>query len=290
MSLLVRLTGAARAVSAGLCACAILAAPAAAQGTLERIKETGVARVGVAGEHPYGYIDPDGRVTGEAPEIARRIFQRIDPSIELKGVQVPFGDLISALNAGEFDVIAAGMYVTPARCEQVRFSTPTYKVGEAFVVRSGNPMNLRDFEDIAKNREAKVAIMAGAVEYNYAYDAGVPGDRALLYPNYDMALTALQRGDIDAIAMTALTARTLVQRRDLEDIEATPQFLPEIEGKEKAGYGAFGFRKADEDLYQAFNGELNDFVGTEAHWETVRPLGFTERMEPDRPTDELCQG
>ena len=278
------------AAAAVLGAWAVLASPAAAQDTLEQIKSADVVRVGVAGERPYGYIDDQGRVTGEAPEIARRIFQDIDPDIELEGVQVPFGELIPALNAGRFDVIAAGMYVTPARCAEVRFSTPTYKVGEAFVVRAGNPKGLRDFEDVAQSHDARVAIMAGAVEYNYAYDAGVPGDRALLYPNYDAALRALRRGDVDAIAMTALTARTLIQTRGLQDLEATPQFLPEIDGEEMAGYGAFAFRQDDDALYEAFNARLTDFVGSNAHWKTVRPFGFTERMEPNKSTETLCGG
>lgn len=267
-----------------------VASPTAAQTTLQQIKDAGVVRIGVAGEHPYGYFDEKGRLTGEAPEIARRIFERIDPAIEVEGVEVAFGELIPALKAGEFDVVAAGMYITPERCRQVRFSTPTYKVGEAFAVKTGNPKDLETFEDVAQTHDARVGIMAGAVEYNYAYEAGVPGDRALLYPNYDVALAALVRGEVDAIAMTALTVRSLIERKALSEVEATPQFLPEIDGEQMAGYGAFAFRDGDRALHSAFNDHLQDFVGSDDHRSTVRPFGFTERMMPDRSVEELCAG
>ena len=280
--------------AAGLAAALALlgaaAGDAVAQSTLERIKAEDTIRVAVADERPYGYRDESGRITGEAPEIARKILARIDPAIEIEGTVTAFGNLMATVNAGDVDVVAAGMYITPARCEQVAFSEPTYKMGEAFTVRAGNPKDLHDFHDIAENRNAKVAIMAGAVEYNYAYEAGIPADRALLYPDYGMAVDALKDGKVDAIAMTALTVKTLIQNSDDPELEATEQFVPVIDGKPKVGYGAFAFRKEDEALLAAFNEHLNDFVGSEEHWQTVRPFGFTPDMEPDKTAAELCEG
>jgi polar amino acid transport system substrate-binding protein len=276
------------AALAALALSLLAAGPLAAETTLERIKRTDTLRVGIADEPPYGYLDRDGQVTGEAPAIAREIFSQIDPDVVLEGVVVQFGELIPALQDGRIDMIAAGMYVTPERCRRIAFSTPTYKVGEAFAVRRGNPMGLTDFQDVAENRQAKVGVMAGAVEYNYAYAAGVPGDRALLFPNYDRALSALRRGEVDAVAMTALTVRALIERRNLTEVESTPQFFPEIDGDEIAGYGAFGFRKADGELIEAFDGRLREFVGTQAHWETVRAFGFRPDMAPDKSTETLC--
>ena len=43
-------------------------------------------------------------------------------------------EIVDGPDAGRFDIIAAGMYVTPERCRQVAFSEPTYAVGEGFVV------------------------------------------------------------------------------------------------------------------------------------------------------------
>lgn len=272
---------------AALCA-AWPAGLALAQSTLDRIAEEKLIRVGVANEAPYGYRTPDGEITGEAPEIARRILERIDPELEIEGHVIPFGQLIDALNAGEIDVVAAGMFITPERCARVAFSEPTYQVGEAFAVHSGNPKGIEDYHSIAADPEARLGVMAGAVEYNYAYDAGIPPERVDLYPDYDEALEALEEGEVDAIGMTSLTVRSLVE--DAEFAEATPQFYPDLDGEPVVGYGGFAFRQDDQDLLQAFNEHLDDFIGSDEHWATVAPFGFTPEMAPDKTAEELCRG
>ncbi len=255
--------------------------------TLERIKREGVLRVGVADEAPYGYRGADGRITGEAPEIARLVLESIDQDIRLEGVVTEFGKLIEELQAGRFDVIAAGMFITPDRCQQVAFSRPTYKVGEALLVRAGNPRGLIDFASIAADPDARLAVLAGAVEYSYAYDAGVFFDQVKLVADYQEGLAELKAGHFDAIAMTALTVRYLVQGDTA--VAAGPQFFPEVDGQPRAGYGAFAFRKEDVGLRRAFDTALADLIGGDRHWATVAQYGFGPEMAPDRGVPELCR-
>ena len=263
-----------------------VAAPASAQSTLERIRSEGEVTVAIAGEAPYGYRDAAGDVTGEAPEIARVVLQRIAPDVEIEWVETAFGELIPELLAGYVDIVAAGMFVTPERCEQVLFSAPTYVVGEALAVKDGNPKALTDFEAISANRDAKVGLIAGTVEYNYALVTGIPGDRALLYANFDKALEALEEGEVDAVALTSLTANDLVDGKPT--LEATAQFYPVLDGEEVKGYGSFAFRQEDEALRDAFDRELEAFLGNEEHRALVEPFGFTADMAPDATADALC--
>ncbi len=256
--------------------------------TLEAAREGEPLRIAIADEAPYGYVDSDGEITGEAPEIARRVLERIDPAIRTEYVVTNFGDLISGLNGGRFDLVAAGMYVTPERCERVAFSDPTYVVGEAFAVRAGNPMGLTDFTDVAHNDDAVLAVMAGAIEYYYAFRAGVPAERVVLYPGPEAAVEALRAGDVDAVALTSLTVRAALDALDDPEIEATEQFYPVQDGEEVRGYGAFAFRQSDERLRDVFNEHLTEFVGTPEHLTLVEPFGFTEDMIPDVTAEELC--
>lgn len=138
---------------------------------LQQLRARGTVRLGIAGEQPYGYIGKDGEITGSAPAIATRIFQRLGVE-RVEPFPTEFGSLIFGLNSLQFDVVAAGMYINPERCEQVLFADPEYQMKDAFIVRKGNPMNLRTYEDIARTG-ARMATGIGYAEIDYAKEAGV---------------------------------------------------------------------------------------------------------------------
>lgn len=131
--------------------------------TLEKVQEAGVIKVGYANEAPYAYQDDSGNLTGEAPEIARAVLSEMGIT-EIEGVLTEFGSLIPGLQAGRFDMIAAGMYIQPERCEQIAFSDPTDGIGEGFIVQPGNPKGLASYEDVLSTPDAKLGIVAGTVE------------------------------------------------------------------------------------------------------------------------------
>jgi polar amino acid transport system substrate-binding protein len=264
----------------------LAATPGHAQSTLERIRSSGEVKIAIADEAPYGYRDGD-RVTGEAPEIARVVLERINPGIEIEWISTDFGQLIPGLQEGEFDIAAAGMFITPQRCASVAFSNPTYVVGEAFAVHAGNPKNLTDYRSISNNHAARVGLISGTVEYNYALVTGIPADRAPLYRNFTKALEALKAGQVDAVGLTSLTAQGLVEGEP--DLEATPQFFPNLDGEVVKGYGGFAFRQEDEELRAAFDQELETFVGSDEHRALVEPFGFGPDMAPDMTAEQLCQ-
>ena len=76
-------------------------------GTLQRIQDAGTVKVGIAGEVPYGYTE-GGEVTGEAPEVAKAVFSAMGID-NVDATQVEFSQLIPALNAGQYDMVAAGI-------------------------------------------------------------------------------------------------------------------------------------------------------------------------------------
>lgn len=265
------------------------AASAQAQSTLERIKERGTVRIAFANEAPFGYRTMEGEVTGEAPEVAKEIFRRMGvPKVE--AVLTEWGSLIPGLQAGRFDVIAAGMYVLPKRCRQIAFSEPTYCLGEGFVVARGNPRNLRSYADVREDDDAVLGVMAGAVEADIAKAVGIPQDRVRVYPDGPSAVSAVRAGRVDAYAGTALTVRDLAKKGGAAVEPARPFEQPTLHGHPIQGCGAFGFRKADTALREAFNAQLEGFVGTGEHMELVEPFGFleSEMPPPDLTTEELC--
>lgn len=257
--------------------------------TLAWARRQGSLRIGYANEAPYAYFDAAARkVTGEAPEIARTILA--DMGIrEVEAELTEFGSLIPGLKARRFDIIAAGMYVLPERCREIAFSNPTYRVGEAFLVAPGNPKALHSYADVAANAGAMLAVVAGAVQHAYARRSGIAADRIVVYPDTISALEGVAAGRADAFAATSLTVNNLLSRSGGKVERAAPFTDPGFDGTVVQGYGAFGFRKTDAELLQAFNERLAEFIGTPRHLELVSPFGFTRRELPgDITAAGLC--
>ena len=267
-------------------AAALLAGAASAQTTLEKAKADGYVRVGFANEAPYGYATPDGKLTGEAPEVAKAVLAKMGIA-QVDGVLTEFGSLIPGLKAGRFDIIAAGMYVNPARCAEIAFSEPSYGIGQAILVPAGNPKGIADYASFADNSDLKLAVMAGAVEGGYAKDAGVGFTQVVSLPDQASLVAAVQAGRADAGALTALSIADMASKA--EGVESTKPF-GEVAGKSVKGHGAFGFRKEDTDLLDAFNAELKTFIGSPEHLALVEPFGFGADYLPNKTTAELCAG
>jgi polar amino acid transport system substrate-binding protein len=264
---------------------------ASGETTLDRIRREGKIRIGYANEAPYAYRDTaSGRVTGEAPEIARQLLGSLGVT-EVEGVLTEFGSLIPGLKAGRFDVIAAGMYIQPERCREVVFSNPTYGIGEALIVKAGNPKGIHSYEDIAAHKDATLGVVAGAVERGYARTLGIPDDRVITFPDAPSAAAGVRAGRVDAYGGTSLTVQDILDKLKVSDIERAEPFTdPVIEGATVRGFGAFAFRKEDGALLAAFNDGLAGFIGSEAHLDLVRPFGFTEADLPGSVTAaELCR-
>jgi polar amino acid transport system substrate-binding protein len=253
---------------------------------LEDAKESGEITVGIANEAPYGYVTPEGELTGEAPEIAKHILGEMGID-EVEAVVTEFGSLIPGLKAGRFDMVAAGMFITPQRCEQVAFSEPTYGIGQAFLVAEGNPESLQTYEDIKENPDAMLAVMAGAIERTYARDSGVPDDQVMVVPDTAAGTAAVQAGRANAFALTSLSIRRLAD--GAEGVEMAEAF-GEVAGQSVKGHGGFAFRPEDQAFLEAFNKELAEFIGTDEHLKLVAPFGWTKDELPEKTTEQLCAG
>jgi len=257
-----------------------------AASTLERAKQEGFIRVGFANEAPFGFATPEGKLTGEAPEVAKAVLNAMGiPQVD--GVLTEFGSLIPGLKAKRFDVIAAGMFITPKRCAEIAFSEPSYGIGQAMLVKAGNPKQIADYGSIRANKDLKLAVMAGAVEAGYAKDAGVPQAQLVVLPDQSSLLAAVQAGRADAAALTALSIADMAKKG--EGVESTKPF-GEVAGKSVKGHGGFGFRKDDKELYQAFNEQLKKFVGSPEHIALVEPFGFGKDYLPNKTMEQLCKG
>lgn len=259
-------------------------APAAhAETTLQRIQRTGVVRIGYANEKPFAYTEPDGTVTGESPEIAKKIFAKLGVK-KVDAVLTEWGSLIPGLQAGRFDVIAAGMYITPQRCAQVTFADPQYQIADTLLTLPGNPKHLDSYAGVAKQPDVKLAVMAGTVELGYAREASVKDSQLLQVPDTTAQLQAVRSHRADAAVGTALTMKDLAAKMPSQ-VAVVDKF---VDDPKHMGYGALAFRKDDTDLRDAVDKVLHTWLGTPDHLATVAPFGFDKSNVTHKTAAELC--
>ena len=256
--------------------------------TLEQARATGTMRVGIAGERPYGYTDTDGRITGEQPEVARAVLARLGVD-GLAAVQVSFDALLPGLRDGQFDLVTAGMTVTPGRCRDVAFSRPDFVAPPAFLVREGNPRGIRTFQDVARTG-VRLAVLAGAAEIDYARAAGVPEDRLEVVDGQSTLFRRVADGDVPAGALTAISLADELRRNPGSGLEVTDSVEPEVDGRTVVPGAAFAVRLGEDDLLAAFDTELTAVQASGEWLRIAAPFGFTAENlpPPDLTTGELC--
>lgn len=196
---------------------------------------------------------------------------------EVDAEVVAFEDLVNGLAAGRYDMIAAGLFITPDRAEQVAFADPDFCAATAFAVPEGNPDGLRDLSSLV-DAEVTVGVVSGAVEEGYAEAVGVPEDRVRPYPTAGDAFDDLAAGRVDAVALTAVTIRQHVAA--LDGFETTDGFVPVIDGEEQLGCGAFAFAPEDEAFRDEFNAVLVEMREGDEILPVIERFGFT-RAEVD---------
>jgi polar amino acid transport system substrate-binding protein len=243
-----------------------------AGGSLAAWRKQGYVRVGFANEAPYGFANANGDLTGEAPAVARAIMKKLGVG-SIQGVLTEFGSLIPGLVANRFDMIAAGMFITPQRCQQILFSNPDYVAAEGLAVPKGNPHHLTDYASVAKTG-VRLGVETGAVEGGYAKDAGVKASQIQEFPDGPTGMQALKSGRIDAFSLTAISLEYLVGTGSYGSLDVV-SFIPTDKGQPIKTGGGYGFRKSDQAVVSQFNQQLAAMQKSGELARLVKPFGFS---------------
>lgn len=259
---------------------------------VQDLQENGV-RVGFSNEPPYAYMDTDsGELQGAAIDIATAVFNEMGVE-EIDGRLTDWAELIPGVQAGQFDVITAGMAILPDRCETALFAEPEMQYGEGLVVAEGNPLEIYSYADIADNPDVTVALMSGTTQFDFLEQEGVDIDNQVLsVADIPGQLAAVQSGNADVTAATEATLRAAYESLGSEDVEIVEDFeQPDIEGI--PSYGAAAFALEDEDLRDAYNEALATLIEDGTIDEILdNAEGFTSDSNRvgvgEMTTQELC--
>jgi len=275
------LRAAASAVLLAVAAAAAIAALVPSDPTLERIRETGVLRIGYAVEAPYAFIASDGLVTGESPELAKLVAREMGVR-RIEWILTTFDALIPDLREGRFDVVASGLFVTPEREALVAFAEPSLAVRAGLLVRKGNPLRLFDYRDAIADPAARIAVVAGSVEEHRLRARGLPLSRTLVVPDAVTGCRAVESGTADALALSRPTTRLLARQfPGLESFAVVGSASPG--GPEAEFQVAAAFSRSRPALREAWNAAQARVVGQPEHLRAVAPFGFEAADLPGAP-------
>ena len=178
----------------GLSCVLALAFPAMADaGTLQQVINRNELVIGVSLAPPWAMRDADGELEGFEIDVARKL--AADMGVDARFLRYTHDELVRALEAGEIDIIAAGLTITPERALHVNFSRP-YAVGGI-----GMATNVKSTADVARLEDLDdpaftVAVVADSVAESLARRI-VPRARIVPFDDENSAADALVNGDVD---------------------------------------------------------------------------------------------
>lgn len=256
--------------------------------SLTRLRQAGVIRVGYAVEAPYAFVGANCQVTGEFPEVAKRLAARLGIR-RVEWVQTEFDALIPDLESGRFDVLAAGMFITPERAARIAFSEPLLRVRQGLLVRGGNPRRIHSYRDALHRPELKIAVLAGSFEEGLLRQMSIPGRQLVAVPDARTGRLAVESGIADGLALSAPTLRWMTREDHRGTTELAEPFEQPVPAR-GSSLCAFGFRKEDRQLRAAWNGVLQPFVASNEHLAILSSFGFSRLALPGALTTNEVVG
>lgn len=176
-----------------LSAVVFLPAAEASAGTLQQVLSRNELRVGVTLATPWAIRDDQGEFSGFEVDVARQL--AADMNVDVDFLRYDYNALIRALEAGEIDLIAAGLTITPERALHINFSRPYATGGIGMATNLATTADIERLEQL-NSPEYTVAVMADSAAEDLAARV-LPRAQRQAYRSEDEASEALVAGDVD---------------------------------------------------------------------------------------------
>ena len=178
-----------------VCVMTVAFSAEAAEGTLDKIAKAGKIVIGSApGYYPFEMMDKKGEFIGYDIDLGNAIAEALDVKAEFR--QFEFAGLIPALQAGEIDILIAGMSITGKRARSVSFSNPYYESGLILMVPRKDA-ETKSWKDLDKKGK-KIATPQGQTSALLAA-AIIKEAEVLHFPTFPETSLALVNGQVDGV-------------------------------------------------------------------------------------------
>lgn len=239
--------------------------------SLDRVQQRGELRIGYAPEPPYALLRADGTPTGEGPIVAAEVARQL--GLEPVWILTSFDRLIPELEARRFDVVAAGLFVTPARARRVRFSRPTLRVRQGWLQAAGAAAMPPSYAQAQPSAQHPIAVIEGSVEMAY-FQPRAGADGLLVLPDAQAAAAAVAAGQAQALALSLPAVRALAAGSD-------GRLVARAGNSVGASLVALALHRDDTELAAAVDGVLAGYIGSAEHVAALASVGLSAKDLPD---------
>jgi polar amino acid transport system substrate-binding protein len=227
--------------------CSLLSLSAFAADALERIKQSGVVKIGMdAGFLPFEMRTPQGEWIGFDVDMMNAFAKHLGVKPEF--VSSKWEGIIPGLMTSKYDLIVSGMTINPERAKVVSFSEPYYDAGLMILLADKNRASIRSIADL--DQKGKIISLK----------LGTTGD---IFASKTFKKAELRRMDSEADAAQAVLlgkADAFVYDKPFIEIFAATRggkvaVLSDIVSKEQLGVAAHPKNRALLEAYNKFLGE-----------------------------------
>jgi polar amino acid transport system substrate-binding protein len=214
-------------------------------------------------EPPFGFVAPDGSVSGCDVALARHVFT----SEPFEPVETEFGELLGGLQDGRWEV-TVGMFITPQRAARAAFTRPIWALRDGLLVAERDVGVIDGYRRLAR-LGGKLAVLSGQVQHQTALGLGLAEDAIVVLGDYAEAAAAVSAGVVRAYASVERAHREHIARNPGTGLACVP--VPESE--KRAEPGAFACRSRE--TAARMDKVLRDFLGTAEHAELLESFGLS---------------
>jgi polar amino acid transport system substrate-binding protein len=170
--------------------------PGLAQKTLQNIVKKGELRIGMTGNQPpYTMKSKTGELIGFEVDIAEALAESL--GVKLNLVELPFSELMAALEKGSIDAIMSGMTITPERNLKALFAGPYSISGKSILTKSKVLSEIDEAED-ANKKQYKIVCLKGSNSEKFVRLL-MPDAQLITVGKYDDGVNMVLKNQADAM-------------------------------------------------------------------------------------------
>jgi ABC-type amino acid transport substrate-binding protein len=174
----------------------------------------GGLKVGVSADYPPMIYKQEGRFVGIEADNAKAVSGIIGQELTL--VDMPFANLIPALQAGDIDVIMSGMSVTPERGKLVTFTDSYMEMGQMAIMTTAKVAQFAQPWSI-RRPGVRIGVEPGTTGAQFAASE-LKEAEVSFFEHSAAAFAALRRNDIDLYIHDAPTSWQLATETENGDL------------------------------------------------------------------------